>query len=554
MKQTIIKLSLIAVLISSMVSCKKEIAGAYQNPNADVRVPIEQLLPGIVASMAANASGHGTMNDTRFVGKYVQNFLFCNSGGYFDQMGYLPGSDNAGSLWRMHYYDIGQNCKNMITWGAEEKKWDYVGVGEAIFAWSWLNLTDYHGEVILNESFNTNLITFQFNTQDEVYAYVRKLCYDAIDNLNKTGDGVSAANLALGDQYFYNGDVNKWKKFVYGILARSYNHLSNKSTYQPDSVMYYCDRAMTTVADNAYVKFGYSGGVSGSANFFGPLRGNIASAGVGTETGIRQSAFIADLESGVNPAFTGAALADPRAWYILRSNTNNTFKGLTPNKGQSVLAANDRPESFWGISQAASTTANNTAPANDANCRFIFRNTAPFPIMTSSEILFMKAEALLRKGGNPTGALTAYQAAIRQHFDMLSTDFATNVPSGKEITVTNRDAYVTAASPATPAALNLTKIMMQKYIAMWGYGSLETWVDMRRFHYTDLDPSTGQQVYVGFTPPSGIDLYVDNQPNKMVYRVRPRFNSEYVWNINELNRIGATATDYHTKECWFSKP
>jgi hypothetical protein len=36
------------------------------------------------------------------------------------------------------------------------------------------------------------------------------------------------------------------------------------------------------------------------------------------------------------------------------------------------------------------------------------------------------------------------------------------------------------------------------------------------------------------------------------YRMRPRFNSEYVWNINELNRIGATTIDYHTKEMWFS--
>jgi Starch-binding associating with outer membrane len=551
MKQNIFKIALLAVLFSGVVSCKKQIDGAYQNPNADVRVPIEQLLPGIVASMACNAAGHGTMNDTRFVGKYVQNFLFCNSGGFFDQMGYLPNSDNAGSIWRMHYYDIGQNCMKMIQWGTEEKKWDYVGVGQAIFAWSWLTTTDYHGEVILKEAFNTDLITFKFDTQEEVYDYVRKLCYAAIDNLNKTGDGVSAANLALGDQFFYNGDVNKWKKFVYGILARSYNHLSNKSTYLPDSVIYYADRSITTVADNAQVKFGYNGGVSGSANFFGPLRGNLASVGVGTETAIRQSAFIADLESGLNPAFTGATLVDPRAWYILRSNTNNTFKGLTPNKGQTIITANDRPESFWGASQAAGV--NNVAPSTDASCRFIFRNTSPFPILTSAEVLFMKSEAALRKGDKAT-ALAAYQAAIGQHFDMLSTDFSANIPAGREITPANKAAYIAAASPATAAALNRTAIMMQKYIALWGYGALETWVDMRRYHYKDIDPETAQQVYRNFTTPSGIDLYVDNQPDKLVYRVRPRFNSEYVWNINELIRIGATALDYHTRECWFSRP
>ena len=92
--------------------------------------------------------------------------------------------------------------------------------------------------------------------------------------------------------------------------------------------------------------------------------------------------------------------------------------------------------------------------------------------------------------------------------------------------------------------------MLQKYIALWGHGTEETWVDMRRYHYTDKDAS-GAQVYTGFTLPSATDLFPDNG-GKMAYRMRPRFNSEYVWNINELNRIGATTLEYHTKEMWFS--
>ncbi|MFX8856421.1 hypothetical protein ABTM81_19440, partial [Acinetobacter baumannii] len=64
--------------------------------------------------------------------------------------------------------------------------------------------------------------------------------------MSRTDGAVSQANLALGDAYFYNGDVNKWKKFVYGVLARSYAYLSNKSTYQPDSVIKYTQLAMTS--------------------------------------------------------------------------------------------------------------------------------------------------------------------------------------------------------------------------------------------------------------------------------------------------------------------
>jgi hypothetical protein len=253
--------------------------------------------------------------------------------------------------------------------------------------------------------------------------------------------------------------------------------------------------------------------------------------------------------SGANTAFLG--VADPRAIYLLRKNTNGTFKGVDIVKGQAVLAANDRPESFWGVSQA--TSVNNTAPANDANCRFIFRNAAPFPVMTATEMAFLRAEAAFRKG-DKAAALTAYKEGISKHFDMLMTYYNTNVAAADLLTTAKRDAFLanTAVVPASAADLTLTQIMLQKYIAMWGYGTFETWVDLRRYHYQDVDPATGKQVYRDFTPPTGADLFQDNN-GKLVYRVRPRFNSEYVWNINELKRIGATDLDYHTKEMWFSQ-
>lgn len=535
-----------AVLFSS---CSKKIDEAYSNPNADVRVPVEKLLPPIISTLAANAAGHGVLNDARFVGKYVQYFLFCNSGGQYDQMGGTTGaSDNAASLWRIHFYDIGQNCNNMIKWGIEEGKPAYAGAGKAIFAWSWLTLSDYHGEVInVNEAFNSSQLTFTYGTQESVYNYVRQLCYEAINYLDQAGSGVNT-NLAEGDAYFFGGDVTKWKKFVYGILARSYNHLTNKSTYNPDSVIYYCDKAITSNADNASVKFAATG-ISGNSNFFGPLRGNLGSTGIGTETAIRQSAYIANLMSGANNAFLG--VNDPRAIYLLRLNTNGTFKGVSPNKGQTVITANDRPESFWGVSQAAGV--NNTAPGNDNNCRYIFRNGSEFPVMTASEIMFMKAEAQFRSGDKP-GALNSYRTAISLNFDMLQDRFSTNVPAPNLLTSSIRDAFLSNATIVPNVSnFSLTHIMLQKYIALYIHGVMETWVDMRRYHYTDLDANTGQQVYRDFVVPSGSDLFINNS-SKLVYRVRPRYNSEYVWNLNELNRIGAGALDYHTKRCWFSEP
>jgi hypothetical protein len=546
MKYNIKYLLVISALIIMGVSCSKKIDEAYANPNYDVKVAPEGLLPQIVASMAGNYGAHGPMNDIRYIGAYVQNFAYANTLSNFDRMGYTN-TDVAQSFWRSHYYDIGQNNVKMIAWAIENKQWDYAGVGKAIFAWSWLNLTTYHGEVVLKEAFNTDQITFQYDKQEDVYAEVRKLSHEALSYLNKTGDNASQTSLAKGDAFFYKGDVSKWKKFVYGVLARSFNHLTNKADYKADSVLFYTNLAMKESTDDGLVKFTASL-VSATNNMFGPFRANLGGASTVSPTAIRQGAYIANLMSGANSAFPG--VTDPRAIYILRLNANNTFKGVEPNKGQAVLAANDRPENFWGVPQIS---ANNTAPANDLNCRFIFRNDAPFPVMTATEISFMRAEAAFLKGDKAT-ALVAYKDGIAKHFDLLMNYYNTNVPAASVLTATIKANFLAdpLVVPVNAANLTLSMIMLQKYIAMFGYGTFETWTDMRRYHYIDLDKTTGKQVYTDFIAPSGTGLFEDNG-GKLVYRMRPRFNSEYVWNINELGRIGATQLDYHTKEQWFSQ-
>ena len=92
--------------------------------------------------------------------------------------------------------------------------------------------------------------------------------------------------------------------------------------------------------------------------------------------------------------------------------------------------------------------------------------------------------------------------------------------------------------------------MLQKYIGDYGWNLLETWCDIRRYHYFDLDPLTNLPVYRGFLIP----IYSSNNGGlKPQYRYRPTGVSENDWNLDELRRIGALNVDYHTYEMWFSK-
>jgi hypothetical protein len=542
-------------------SCSKKLDDNYANPNAPTVVPVEQIFPSLAGQLvsfySAAGTAYGLAQDNLLIGRYIQywgtystTFSPVNTGASnqsnYDQMGGTVGaSDNLGSIWAMFYYGMGQNLNRVVEWGSEQEKWDFVGGALALRAWSMLEVTDEYNEMILHDAFNASLQQFTYEGQPEIYDSVRAISFRALDYLNRTGGNMNPTNFAASDAYLNGGSLDRWKKFVYGVLARSYAYLTNKNTYSADSVIKYATLSCSANTDNVVQKFA-SLGSSGTTNYYGPLRGNVGS--------IRQSQYIAELMNGNIPGvFSG--VFDPRSWYLLREDSNDAFKGIIPWAAPAPPYNKDHPQNFWG-NPYGSTAAGSTP-------RYIFRNDSEFPIMTASEMQFILAEAYLRKG-NKNAALTAYTNGISLNFDMLSTKYATNVPTGVQITPATKAGFLanTAIVPASSSELTLPMVMLQKYIALYGWGVQETWVDMRRYHYTDIDPvtSTGTQVYVGFTPPSGGNLFVNNN-GKLVYRARMRYNSEYLYDIPSLMQVGAVSDikgtqvlDYHTKPTWFSQP
>jgi hypothetical protein len=555
--KSFITFSLAAIIaaagVISLQSCSKKLDSAYINPNNPVESPLEAVLPNALNQMTSTAAppagggggSYGPAAEAVLMARYVQywgEWTTANAAISYDQMGgvYGTASDNTGLVWAMHYYGIGPNAKYIISRGIQQEKWDYVGVAHAMFAFSWLTLTEEYGEaVILKQAFDGGRDAFDYDAQDLVYDSVRVICDDAIRYLSRTDGKVSPAELAKGDAYFYGGDVNKWKKFVYAIKARSFAHLSNKSFYASkgyaDSAIKYIDLSITTNADNAMQKW-QGGSFSGLNNYYGQFRANIGA--------IRQTAFIADLLTGASATSPFTGVPDPRTPYLITENDNGKYRGVTPGQGSSGLVAADQPKNFWrGAFNAISSSVDSG--------RYIFNNLAPFPVITASEMAFMKAEALYRKGtAFRAQALQSYIDGINLNFEMLTTTYDARVWQSLKITPASKAAYM-ADPKVVPTAANLTlsHIMLQKYIALYGYGFNETWTDMRRFHYTDQE--NGKQVYAGFTIPAPLNV---NNLGKLPYRARPRYNSEYLYNIPSLQKVGALAQDYHTKEQWFTQP
>jgi hypothetical protein len=485
-------------------SCEK-----FLDVNTDISKPQKASAPVLLPPMLSDMA-RGEQFDSRFVGQFVQYWHNVTAGSSYEAHG-SPSSDANAEKWRSHYYAIGLNVDIMIEDAEAKQQWNYAGVGRAIRAWSWQTSTDHHGDMILKQAWEPGRFIFDYDGQDLIYEEVKRLATESIELLTRAGEASTKDILARGD-LVYQGDASKWVKFANGVLARNANHISNKSTYDPRKVIEFVDKSLASNSDNFLVP--HAGNNTDDGNFYGPLRNNL--------TAYRPSTYIVSLlDSVLLPA------RDPRLPLLLTPSLDGKYRGINPGAGDptnsaAVTSPTKLPTLFGTV----------TRPTTDKGTKFIFRDNASFPIMTYAELQFIKAEAALRANDKAT-ALTAYTNGIKAHMDFVG------------VAAAARDKYI--ASPAVVKdanALTISDVMIQKYIALWGLGAAETWVDMRRYAYS-------KDIYKGFALPTV--LSADNA-GKTVQRARPRLNSEYVWNFDALKKIGADLPDYHTKPMWFTLP
>jgi len=533
------KYLIVAVLALSSVSCRK-----FLDVNSDPDTP---QFPDASSVMPAMLSGipRGIQFDARYIGRYIQNFNLNTANDVWDThgfQGFPTATDVGGDIWRQLYFGMGANLNYMIKEGIARQQWDYVGAAQALKAYMFQNGTDVYGDIIFNEAFKENTAVFKYDSQAVVLKGVDSIARLALTYLKREDLNPVNSTLAKGD-FVYNGDRGKWIKFTHGILARNFIRYSNKGDMRFfDSVILHVNESFSNFNDDFLIPFDAT--KNDDANFFGPYRNNM--------TSFRQSTMIVDLLDGTTLAGNESPWnRDPRIRHMLSAsqdttNGNGGYRGVVPGAGDpqnSSSTSRTRVANLWGDSLYANPSASRFEQGRG---KYLYKDKAVSPVMTYSELQFLKAEAAFRLGDRAT-AYTAYLEGIKGHFDFINRGSFPrgNVPLFNTVPISNteRNNYLISENVKPNAAeLTLADIMQQKYIAQWGWNFVEQWVDLRRYQYSDA-------IFEGYVVPGNLQAI---NAGRLAERIRPRYNSEYVWNRPELERIGATAPDYHLKPMWFS--
>ncbi len=633
MKKILSAIVVALVLVVSFTGCEKYL-DVNNNVDAPDYVEANLYLPGILSSI------QGCYWDIRALGPLTQ-MMGTSSYTNFANNYYTASSDAGGEMWRMAYWLQGMNLENMVNQAIADEAWTLAGIGYAIKAFSWDCLTKYHGDLPMKQAYEPGRLSHDYDYQKDIMPQVREWAQTAIEYLEKEDNFEYGTTLTQGD-IVYHGDRNKWLKFAHAVIVSDLAALSNKSDFvqnYADQLIQHAQLAISENSENFAVERMTASSTdpqfSAYYNFWGTYRGNLTNV-------YWQSDYIVQIMTGsvpqydkstgdkvddldgagepVNPHYPWkpaenqiicdttkvAGHYDPRVAAKLSSVDYATYDKM--DDLDAIKSWHYNGSGFTGASGPIGTAPNlygfraaTPSTAVEGHGRWLFRDDAPYVVMTAAEIQFELAEAYWKKG-DKAKALAAFKkgVALDEEFTLnylnpgsLKEDGGEAVVGGglpggsglsKAAFKTLSEEYLAGPYVAgiTESTLTLSHIMMQKYVALWPWGALEAWTDLRKYHFDiqytgdypklnngwtqtivdskfDDDPT---KVYKGFyLAPADVEgrrgTYNAKNVGSPCYRVRPRYNSEYMWNKGSLEAlvpISGTADNYHCSIPWFAFP
>lgn len=514
---------------------------------------------------------------------------------------------NRHPQWRRHFYDVGVNAKIIVDNSKTINSPNYELISRTIKLMSTQLATDAFGDMPQSMAYQSN--SPAYDTQASIYAYMLSEA-DALIGMYEDPAIINCPTnqiISPKQDRIYGGDLNKWKGLVYAVkarlLLRNIPNI-NRSAAMCQSIIDAADKAISQWRSGDLLygawfgnepRYKFSGGVGEQNCVWSaaqPAINTWESRKNMLDVAIPSKFFMVDLLGLLNPdnelkcgqyvSREGFA-NDPRASLLMlpqngpasssSAATSIKLRFLDNNIGMgSSYKSTNFPKLFFGAYASAVDGYN--------------------PLFTMEELYFIKAEATYWKG-DKTGACAlakeATQYNIQRHLDdfLLRNPKPANdknpqdkYPGGADASgvkfekeeywlgqlkafLENEATYDSKnrllINKATdkgnkiwffePSTFNLSKLMEQKYIAM--YMQPEQWTDMRRYHYSNKRNNygigdAGEIVYPTLRRPYNLyspywidGLTESEKENAWVQRYNYDPETEEKYNRAELERLGA---------------
>jgi len=426
MKKIIINLFLsFTVLIAVTSSCTDDIMDEIDaNPNSPLDVPLNLLLPQVIAETAFAING----TDLAW---YSSVFVEHTTGvhGQLEEADKRTGINTTivANSWESIYASALQDIQIIINKGSdggeEEGNWAYVGIAKVLKAYILGITTDAWGRIPYTEALQGSANTQPaFDSQETIYQELQNILDGAIADLAKE----SLSDPGAVD-FIYEGDTDLWTKAAYALKARFHNRLSNINPQQSATLALDAASKSFESPEESMIFTSFNTDATGQHPWFQELNDRSHHAVSTTIDGIlvglndpRREHFFGTVGGEIVPAPNGTAIADQGGDIYSRASSNVVYA------------------------------------------------TAPMPLMTYDELKFIEAEANLR--------LDQDQEAYDAYLDAVESAMGRGGIAEEDVTE-----YLDQNSIAPGAeALDQEDILLQKYISFWLFQPIEAYNDYRR--------------------------------------------------------------------------
>lgn len=453
----------ILLLFLSLPSCNFEDDSILQEEIKNVTA--QELLPSAIQQVAYNHSSIGGRTCAGIM-QYLKGLDAKNLN--LDQ--YRLESDYFNSLWNLGYYTGSLiSTHDIQTLAAEEGADDLIAIANILQAYEFTMLSSFFGDIPFTEALEGEaFITPKYDTQENVIKGIQELLDDAISLI---GTKTSNADIA-SDDLLYHGDLQLWKKLAIGLKAKYHLNARNRNENLNDEILELINNSFSSSSEQA--DFVFNNGVPNPQYTFEVTRPSTINI---------SDFFIEQLSSTDDPRFSKFAI-----------------------EGQFSDWDYFDPENFTPI---------------------WFEEMAAIPILSYTELLFIRAEILVHNGSFNSEIAAALEIAIRSSLSENNV----LMDATTELFITNMTDFTGLDQEQI-----LERVLEQAYVAYYGFNHQQAWNNFRRTGYPSISSTANPNFPNDNNPSSSI-------PKRFMYPLSEEVHNEENLEAAINNQEGALLDD-----------
>ena len=206
----------LACFAIALGSCKK-----YLDVNTDPNNPVDVQSSLILAPVELNISDNVYAGNAAVILQYFVQGIAPNqpNPGLWN---YQLFNNTTDGDWAIVYTTCLQNLRLLNQKAEATNSYNYSGIAKILTAYTLGVATDIWGDIPYSRAFQgSSKFTPAYDKQEDIYKTIQSPLSAGIADIGKASTIVPS-----GDDYFYNGNMAKWKKLAWPLKARFYMHLT----------------------------------------------------------------------------------------------------------------------------------------------------------------------------------------------------------------------------------------------------------------------------------------------------------------------------------------